>query len=227
MKKQYHRQIVQTGDGSSGIFLPGLNEHYHSVHGALQESVHVFIREGFEKLAARPGRVDILEVGLGTGLNCLLTALKAMTDNRIFLYTALEPYPLTRSEYTRLNYPLLLKTEEAAGIFNRIHACRFGHVVSLWDGFGFMKHRQTIQEADLPAGIYRLVYYDAFGPQVAPEMWHQELFEKIYASMADGGVLVTYCARGSVKRALKASGFKLEHPAGPPGKREITRGVKG
>lgn len=228
MQKRNHinREIVQTADGSSSLFLPGLQEHYHSVHGAIQESKHVFIHEGFIKAAKADGRLAVLEVGLGTGLNCLLTHIYANLLGVQVHYTAIEPYPLLEEEYRQINHPALLPGEGNSHIFSQIHECDAGIDVLLRPGFFLLKINQTLHEVNLPPGQFNLVYFDAFGPQVQPELWGQDVFEKMAASMITGGVLVTYSARGSVKRAMKASGFSLEHPAGPPGKRQMTRATK-
>ncbi len=226
MKKHYHRQIVQTEDGSMSLFLPEMQEHYHSVHGAIQESLHVFISEGFEKVASRSKLLSVLEVGLGTGLNCLLTAIQAKKHQLSVSYTALEPFPLIQEEYSLLNYHQMIEEEGVASLINDIHVCEFETVHWLTPSFSFRKLRQTVQDVILPESSYNLIYYDAFGPQVEPDMWEPDIFQKMFACLKNEGVLVTYCARGSVKRTLKACGFVLEHPKGPPGKREITRGGK-
>jgi tRNA U34 5-methylaminomethyl-2-thiouridine-forming methyltransferase MnmC len=228
MQKRNHinREIVQTADGSSILFLPDLHEHYHSIHGAIQESKHVFIHEGFIKAAKADGRLSVLEVGLGTGLNCLLTHIYANLLGMQVHYTAIEPYPLLEEEYRKINHPALLPGEGNSHIFSQIHECDAGVEVLLRPGFWLLKINQTFQEVILPPGQFNLVYFDAFGPQVQPELWGQDVFEKMATSMVTGGMLVTYSARGSVKRALKASGFTLEHPAGPPGKRQMTRATK-
>lgn len=228
MQKENHinRQIVQTADGSNSLYLPDLHEHYHSVHGAIQESKHVFIHEGFMKAAKGGGRLTILEVGLGTGLNCLLTHIYANLLGVQVHYTAIEPFPLLAQEYTSINHPALLPGEDNNQLFTLMHECDVHRDVLLRPGFCLLKISETLQDVTLPPEHYHLVYFDAFGPQVQPELWGHDVFEKMAASMVTGGMLVTYSARGSVKRALKASGFTLEHPAGPPGKREMTRATK-
>ncbi len=227
MRNPFTRQIVQTADGSSSIFLPELNEHYHSVHGAMQESECVFIQQGYDSLAKQFAQLHILEVGLGTGLNCLLTLKRSILWKNNVHYTAIEPYPLSTEEWGSLNYPHVISGQHTNESFSLIHNSEFGKEIALTSNFKLIKYHDTIQAVDLPDEMYHLVYFDAFGPQVQPELWTLDVFEKVARSMQTGGVLVTYSAKGSVKRALKACGFVLEHPAGPPGKREMTRAVKG
>lgn len=226
MKNPFPRQIVQTEDGSSSIFLPDLNEHYHSVHGAIQESEHVFIRHGFDLVCEKSDQIKLLEVGLGTGLNCLLTLRASMRLEKMVSYTGLEPYPLSQEEWESLNYPQVINGIDIMEPYRMLHTSEYGMDVKLSSRFTLNKLEQTIEAVDLPDDCYHLVYFDAFGPQVQPELWNVEVFEKVAQSMRAGGVLVTYSAKGIVKRALKACGFMLEHPAGPPGKREMTRAVK-
>ena len=226
LKNKFIRQIVHTQDGSSSFFLPELHEHYHSVHGAIQESEHVFIRQGFDVASKNYDQINILEVGLGTGLNCLLSLQRSIILKKNVFYTAIEPYPLSAEEWGSLNYPQMTAGEYIKDAFNSIHTLGYGMEVSLSSNLRLIKLHDTIQAVDLPDKLYHLVYFDAFGPQVQPELWSREVFEKVAQSMKTGGVLVTYSAKGSVKRALKACGFVLEHPAGPPGKREMTRAVK-
>ena len=227
MQNPFPRQIVQTEDGSSSFFLTELNEHYHSVHGAIQESKHVFIRQGFDFVCERFDQIQLLEVGLGTALNCILTLRESMRLEKKVRYTALEPYPLSMEEWEALNYPQIINDVDIIESFRMLHTSEYGMDVMLSPRFVVSKLEQTIEAVDLPDHLYHLVYFDAFGPQVQPELWTRQVFEKVAQSMKVGGVLVTYSAKGSVKRALKACGFVLEHPAGPPGKREMTRAVKG
>jgi tRNA U34 5-methylaminomethyl-2-thiouridine-forming methyltransferase MnmC len=220
------RQIVHTEDGSSSIFLPELNEHYHSFHGAIQESKYVFINQGFDLALNSFDQLNVFEVGLGTGLNCLLTLQRSIILNKNVLYTAIEPYPLSDEEWGSLNYPQMITGQNLKEVFSLIHNSEFGIEVNLSVNFKMIKLQQTLQTVALPEDIFHLVYFDAFCPQVQPELWSKEIFEKIAQSMKIGGLLVTYSAKGIVKRALKECGFVLEHPAGPPGKREMTRALK-
>lgn len=223
----YNRRLIQTADGSYTLYLPEMNEHYHSIHGALHESMHVFIREGLDKVI-QPGatKINILEVGLGTGLNALLTLMRSAETGCSVNYLALEPYPLNREEVAALNYIDLAGEEMPEKAFRQMHELPFFEKERIITGFEFEKWHHKVHEASLPAESFDLVYFDAFGPQVQPELWTEKVFAGLFASMKPGGVIATYSAKGSVKRTLKACGFLLEHPPGPKGKREMTRGVK-
>ncbi len=168
----------------------------------------------------------ILEVGMGTGLNCLLTLKRSQILKKQVHYTAIEPFPLAKDEWGMLNYPEKIGGDGINDIFGLLHACCYGQDVRLSPGFTLRKWQQSIEIVSLPDATYDLVYFDAFGPQVQPELWTEQVFKKVSQSLKAGGLLVTYSAKGSVKRALKACSFVLEHPRGAPGKREMTRATK-
>jgi tRNA U34 5-methylaminomethyl-2-thiouridine-forming methyltransferase MnmC len=215
-----------TADGSSTLILPGLNEQYHSVHGAIQESNVVYIQHGFNFLKRSP--LKILEIGFGTGLNCLLTytissELKSAT--RID-YTAIEPFPIPLYLLEKLNYKDVIHSKNITEIFHQIHATTANEKILIADHFLFTLIKSTVQEYQSAACEYDLIYYDAFGPDTQPEMWTVDIFQKMYSMLKTDGILVTYCAKGAVKRLLKSVGFKVENLPGPPGKREITRAIK-
>jgi tRNA U34 5-methylaminomethyl-2-thiouridine-forming methyltransferase MnmC len=215
-----------TADGSSTLVLPGLNEQYHSKKGAIQESKIVYIAHGFNYL--KKTNLTILEIGLGTGLNCLLT-YAAFIDNKEVIsidYTALEPFPIQNNLIDKLNYPALIEIENAEQVFQQIHACKPNEKVFLEKDFTFTYSNDSVQTYVPKNTNFDLIYFDAFGPAVQPEMWTSEIFEKMYALLNPNGVLVTYCAKGEVKRTLKSVGFKVEGLNGPPGKREVTRALK-
>jgi len=234
LKPFCRRFIKETADGSHTLFLPGYNEHYHSVHGALSESVHVFIREGFDvavkSLSCRgkhsPPVLNVLEVGFGSGLNALLTLDRSRLFDIQLHYHALEPYPITKKEASGLNLPAKVAGGELAAEFFRMHNAPFGRNTDIAPGFVLFKHKILLQDALFAPGTFRLVYHDAFAPQLQPELWDRQVFAKLYSAMAPGAVLVTYSAGGGVKRALKDCGFYLTHPPGPAGKREMTRAEK-
>jgi tRNA U34 5-methylaminomethyl-2-thiouridine-forming methyltransferase MnmC len=213
------RQLVTTDDGSHTLFVPELNETYHSTRGAVQESLHVFLRAGFHYAvscsAGRPLRV--LEVGFGTGLNALLTWREAGRLGIPVYYEAVEKYPLGEGEAAALNYP---GREELA----RLHTCRWEAPVALSPYFTLCK-----READLlayaPAGPFDVVYFDAFAPAVQPALWSVDVFRKLYGALCPGGVLVTYSAKGTVKEALREAGFAVRRLAGAPGKRHMVRAM--
>ncbi len=216
---------VITLDNSPTLFVPRLNEHYHSVNGAVAESLHVFIKNGFEYVRSRKktgncqAPMTILEVGMGTGLNVCLT-MKHAGDAEIS-YTALEPFPLDESVWKKLNYDAWVDRK----VFEEVHECEWN--VSRRMTYAFKKLKTTIQNFQ-PADHqitekFDLIYFDAFAPSVQPELWTEDIFSKLFRMANEGGALVTYCAKGSVKRALKSSGFIVESLPGAPGKREMVR----
>jgi tRNA U34 5-methylaminomethyl-2-thiouridine-forming methyltransferase MnmC len=225
------RKIIITEDGSHSIFVPELNENYHSTHGAIQESLHVFIEAGLKKALAEnlSSVLHILEVGMGTGLNLLLSFIETREIAVSINYTALEAFPLPKEFIQTLNYPDLLSASlqlPVKEIFEKIHAGEWEKEIGLSDNFTLKKLQATLQQAELNNNYFDLIYFDAFGPAVQPEMWMEEIFLRLFNSLRKGGALVTYCAKGEVKRVLKRSGFEVESLPGPPGKREMVRAVK-
>jgi tRNA U34 5-methylaminomethyl-2-thiouridine-forming methyltransferase MnmC len=219
------RHIVTTADGSHSLYVPSLNEQFHSRHGAIQESMHVFIRMGLEALPPNHEKIQILEVGLGTGLNALLTALHPNPSHQKISYLALEAYPLVEAEYRALNHGAELPYPEAAKLLIELHEATWEIPVTLTNYMEITKRKGLLEEVTLAEDI-DLVYFDAFAPEKQPELWTESIFEKIYCHMTSGGILVTYCAKGAVRRALKNVGFKVEKVTGPPGKREMIRAFK-
>lgn len=227
------RIIQQTADGSHTIAIPALQTMYHSKHGAVQESLHVFIRSGLQYISPQPA-VRILEVGFGTGLNALLTAIKAQQTNRIIEYTGLEAYPLTPEEYLPLNHGNLLKEP---ALFKAILTAKWNKQVAIAAHF-------SLQKLNIPLESYRLsdsfsaaaikdgsagfhcIYYDAFAPSAQPELWTAEVFQQLYQLLLPGGILVTYCSKTVVRRAMEAAGFIATRIQGPYGKREMVRAIK-
>lgn len=226
MDKFYERYSKTTADGSHTLYLPGLDEHYHSTHGAVSESRHVFIEQGFDHVSCCQRQINVLEVGFGTGLNAILTLERSAAESLEVEYLAVEPYPLSMDEAKNIN----LAGQVAGGRFREeflhMHGMPYGKRTFLSGKFHMVKHKHRVQELDLPDNQFDMVYHDAFAPQFQPEMWDVNLFARIYRTMRTGGILTTYCAKGEVKRALKACGFILTHPPGPTGKREITRALK-
>jgi len=215
-------QIIYTEDGSHTIFVPELNEHYHSVHGAVQESAFIFINNGYEVCKGDP--VSILEIGFGTGLNALLTAIKSISGTRKVLYTSIEKYPLASEIVDSLNH-FEFAGEYGKDFFNRINSAPWNESVKICDNFELRKIESDLTTTTLQ-GTFDLIYFDAFGPDKQPEMWTREIFYRIAAVTIKGGILVTYSAKGEVKRSLKACGFDVELLPGPPGKRQMIRAVK-
>lgn len=223
--KKCRMQLVATNDGSHTLYLPDLDEHYHSTYGAITESLHVFIKAGMEAMAYRP-KLTILEVGFGTGLNVLLSCLRAIEHEVEVTYHALEKYPLDRELFGKLNYAAMLSSSSASGnLFEIIHTSPWNETVMLHPGFSLHKILGDAT-AFIPGFNYDLVYYDAFAPDKQPEMWTPDIFSRLFHNLNPGGMLTTYCAKGTVKRMLRSAGFCVTRLPGPPGKREMLRGVK-
>ena len=217
------REIITTNDGSTSIHIPEWNEQYHSKHGAIQEAYHVFIKSGLSFVERK--QLSILEIGLGTGLNCFITFLEATQHNLKIDYTGVEAFPITEQEKKLLNYVAQLKATAYQTVFDQIHESDWETNVELSKNFIFRKNQQKFQEITIK-NTYNLIYFDAFGPRVQPELWTEVIFQKMYDALQTGGVLVTYSAKGSVRRAMISVGFTVGKIPGPPGKREMLRAVK-
>ena len=212
-------KIKPTNDGSDSLYSETYHEHYHSTHGALSESLHVFINEGLKKNPAK--KISIFEMGFGTGLNCLLTVLE--TQNQDIFYHSIETNPLSTTLITELNYTKLLNINPH--IFITLHDLSWNEEHKITPTFTLYKEQISIENIALTRP-YDLIYYDAFSPFSQPELWTENIFRKLYQHLAPGGIFVTYCAKGDVKRTLKKSGFLVETCPGPPGKREMIRARK-
>ena len=211
-------------DGSDTLYLADLDEHYHSTFGAIQESMHVFIRSGFEVCPAN--EVCILEIGLGTGLNCFLTRMASRDSSKSVQYFAVEKYPLPSNITENLNFGEVYSSLES-DLFSSLHACQWGCNIQLDNRFMLHKIEADLVDLninDLPA--INLIYFDTFSPEKQPELWKLPIFEKLFSRMSSNGILVTYCAKGYVRRNLQAAGFIVERLPGPPGKREMIRATK-
>lgn len=217
------QEIRVTGDGSKTIFLPELNETYHSSNGAVQESRHIFIQNGLD-LVVNKGNIRILEVGFGTGLNALLSASWAEKNNQPIQYIGIEAKPLLPELCFQLDYPRHIG-QHADKIYDELIRCDWEIHNQLTTHFSIQKREMKIQDF-VAFEPMDLIYFDAFGPRVQAEMWDITILEKMIQSLNSGGALVTYCAQGQFKRDLKAVGFSLESLPGPPGKREMTRATK-
>lgn len=218
-----NRSIIITEDGSSSLYVPSLNEAYHSIHGAIQESEHIFIAAGLNaEIFSSMKNIKIFEVGFGTGLNALLTIIYA--KNRIINYHTIELYPLQEFEWKQLNYSVLEKKNKQ--IFYDLHQSPWEIITNITDSFTLLKNNIAMQNISLSENEYDLVYFDAFSPDSQPEMWSESVFLTIFKAMKSGGILMTYSTKGIVKRTLQNVGFKIEKLAGPPGKREILRAYK-
>ncbi|MFM7643591.1 MAG: tRNA (5-methylaminomethyl-2-thiouridine)(34)-methyltransferase MnmD [Sphingomonadales bacterium] len=216
------REILKTADGSPTLYLPALDETYHSRHGSVQEALHVFIANGLKPLASKNKSIQILEVGFGTGLNALLSAQFAIENQVQLNYTGIEAYPVEEALWHHLDY---LQNQEGKALYEDLMQAKWEEPNALHDFFQITKVQKRIQDWQAKAS-FDLVYFDAFGPRAQAEMWNKAIFEKLFTSMSNGGILVTYCAQGQFKRDLKAVGFELESLPGPPGKREMTRAYK-
>jgi tRNA U34 5-methylaminomethyl-2-thiouridine-forming methyltransferase MnmC len=219
------RKFLITGDGSLTIHLPEWNEQYHSKHGAIAEALHVFIASGLHHaIAKNPSKdLSILEMGFGTGLNAFLTLLQSKKHKINIRYTGVEAYPIEKSEVGQLNYAKLVN--ESKESFTRLHEIPWNENVSISDHFQLHKQKRQFSEVQ-DKNLYDLIYFDAFGPRVQPELWTETIFEAMYSTCTAGGVLVTYSAKGSVRRAMESVGFVVERLPGPPGKREMLRASK-
>lgn len=217
------REIIRTLDGSTTIHLEEWNESYHSKHGAIQEAKHVFIKNGLSLFENNP--VSILEIGFGTGLNAFITFLESQQKKQSIDYVGVEAYPVSAEEVLAMNYVEELEASEFYNIFEKMHKTEWDNKIEICDQFSLTKRKQFFDEID-DLEAFDLIYFDAFGYRVQPELWSTEIFQKMYNSLKPNGVLVTYAARGVVKRSMISVGFTVEKLAGPPGKREMFRATK-
>ncbi|MEQ6123133.1 tRNA (5-methylaminomethyl-2-thiouridine)(34)-methyltransferase MnmD [Pseudotenacibaculum sp. MALMAid0570] len=217
------REIIITSDGSTTIHLPEWNEHYHSKHGAIQEAYHVFIKHGLETVSKN--ELSILEIGFGTGLNAFITFLEAQKRGLKIQYTGVEAYPVPEEEVTQLNYVPELKAKAFSEIFQKIHATEWEEECVIAPSFTLEKKQLFFHEIE-QENKFDLIYFDAFGARVQPELWTEDIFILMYKALKEKGRLVTYSAKGSVRRAMQAVGFEVERLPGPPGKREMLRALK-
>ena len=217
------REIIQTQDGSTTIHIKEWNECYHSKFGAIQEAQHVFIKNGLSLFENKA--ISILEIGFGTGLNAFITFLEAKKRNLTIDYVGVEAFPVTAEEVLAMNYVSELNAESERAIFEKMHQCNWEEQINLSDDFLFTKRQQFFADID-DLEKFDLIYFDAFGYTVQPELWSTTIFRKMYNALKNNGILVTYAARGVVKRSMKAVGFTVEKLEGPPGKREMFRARK-
>ena len=221
------RAIRITEDGSTTIELIGKNENFHSTHGAIQESEHIFIQNGLLQKAKEQSAISIFEMGFGTGLNALLTKLVSEEKNLEIEYFTIEAFPIEKTLFEKLNFSERLELKgEKAEYLKALHKTDWERKSELFSNFQFEKRNIKLEAVELPENTFDLVYFDAFNPDLQPELWTEEVFQKIYLAMKSKGILMTYSAKGKVKRALKAAGFILNALPGPIGKREITQAVK-
>ena len=224
------RKIITTADGSKTIHIVELEEQYHSIHGALQESLYVFIKQGLRyviqaKCNNNRSPISILEIGFGTGLNAMTTLVEANKIQIPIQYVGVEAYPISKSEVLALDYNGLFQDKSIDLLYEYIHSCPWEKPVNITGSFILEKQQKYFHEiAD--KDVYDIIYFDAFGPRVQPDLWTEAMFKIMYHALKEDGVLVTYSAKGSVRRAMQAVGFKVEKLPGPPGKREMLRCTK-
>ena len=214
-------KLVITNDGSHSIFNPEMNETYHSKHGAIVEAEHVFIKNGL--LAENKKQFNILEVGFGTGLNALLTAQKAKQKDIAVNYHGIELYPVPEESYRQLNFTDLIGVD-SSDLLN-LHECSWEEEHTIHDFFKLTKNKIALEEYTSKTK-FDIIYFDAFSPETQPHLWNAEVFQNMYKLLKEDGFLVTYCAKGVVKRTMKAVGFEIVVLDGPPGKRQMTRANK-
>lgn len=218
-----NRRILLTEDGSKTLFISELNEHYHSIHGAVQESTHVFIRSGLDCFRNEQS-IRVFEMGFGTGLNCFLTWLHC--PEKIINYHAIELYPIDSSMAVELDYTTFLGTTiEGKQFFQAIHQAAWDTESAINENFILKKHEVDLLQF-CTTKRFHLIYFDAFSPKVQPGLWTPAVFTKMYELLIPGGILTTYCAMGEVRRTMQACGFHVERLPGPPGKREILRAIR-
>lgn len=228
IKSTKNRKIVNTKDGSSSIYLPEWNESYHSSHGAIQEAYHVYIANGLKhwtSLHPTKKEIHILEIGFGTGLNAFITTVESAKLNLQVKYSGMEAYPVEESILEELNYSALIAAGKKIEVYRKMHALPWESYEELTPVFQLRKQQLMFDQLQ-EENTYDLVYFDAFGARVQPELWTEAIFSLMYKAMKKQGVLVTYSSKGSAKRAMQAVGFSIEKLQGPPGKRHMLRATK-
>jgi tRNA U34 5-methylaminomethyl-2-thiouridine-forming methyltransferase MnmC len=228
------RKIIYTADGSHSVSIPGMNVTYHSIHGAIQESKHIFIEAGLKSIRplAAARCFSIFEMGFGTGLNALLTLIEAEKLNRKIYYESVELFPLSVEEAKSLNYCSILQRNDLQKTFEDLHICEWGKKITVPSNFILKKTKtdllnfQTSETCLSGRQAFELIFFDAFAPNAQPELWTEEIFQKLYSILKLDGILVTYCSKGIARRAMQAAGFIVEKIPGPPGKREMIRAMR-
>lgn len=225
MSEEKNIEIIVSGDGSHTLVRRDMDETYHSTKGAITESKYVFLKEGLHHFADQK-EVSILEVGFGTGLNAFLTYLDAKTSGQQIFYQTLEPIALGKDIYEHLNYPAECDAEEERDIFLKLHECDWHEKIQITENFSISKVRSPLENYVAARSQFDVVYFDAFAPSRQPEVWSRRNLKKVYAVLKKGGILTTYCSQGEFRRDLEKVGFDVAKIPGPPGKREMIKGVK-
>jgi tRNA U34 5-methylaminomethyl-2-thiouridine-forming methyltransferase MnmC len=218
-------RIFETQDGSHSILSEKYGVSYHSKYGAIQETQHVFIDAALRPKALSQKGISILGIGFGTGLNAFMTYLEAEKYQWKINYVGIEAFPISIEEAHQLNYPETLNQPNKAADFLKMHESNWSKLVDFSDYFKLEKRKMLFQEIDFQ-NQFDVIYFDAFAPTAQPELWEPTIMQKMYNALKKDGILVTYCAKGVVKRTLKGVGFVVESLKGPPGKREMTRAIK-
>jgi tRNA U34 5-methylaminomethyl-2-thiouridine-forming methyltransferase MnmC len=226
------RKIITTADGSKTIQIEDWDEQYHSIHGAIQEANHVYLKHGLlfyfnsyvSEQSKKPLSINILEIGFGTGLNAFLTLIKAESLKQQINYVGVEAYPISNEEIEQLNYAELVEDNYKAQ-FNQLHDIAWESKQSITSNFHLEKQQKFFNDIKAKHQ-FDIIYFDAFGARVQPDLWTEDIFLLMFNALRDNGVLVTYSAKGSVRRAMQAVGFTVERLPGPPGKREMLRARK-
>lgn len=220
-------EIVPTADGSESLYLKELDEHYHSHHGALQESVHVYIKAGVEYILANGfSDIKVFELGLGTCLNAFLTISYAEKNKIETSYYSIEKFPIEPSALKRMNYKTQPELKSIAPLCDAIVDAEWDKEVRISPNFKIYKCYDDFLTFQAPKGEFNVLYFDAFGYRAQSEMWSEEVFQKCFDLLMPGGVLVTYASKGLARRAMESVGFKVERIKGAPGKREMMRAIK-
>ncbi len=218
------KELLQTSDGSLTIHLPEWNESYHSKHGAIQEAYHVFIKNGLDFFSDK-NEISILEIGFGTGLNAFITLLESKKRNQKIHYTAVEAFPVTNDIYAQLNYHELLNASEHKGVFMCLHESKWNQAQEISSTLSLEKIQMKFEDITFE-NRFDLIYFDAFGFRVQPELWSLDIFKSMFKALKTKGILTTYACRGIITRNLKESGFEVKKVPGPIGKREMTLAFK-
>ncbi len=217
--------IIETEDGSHSIFSEIFGVSYHSKYGAIQETEHVFINAGLRPKALQQSEIYILDIGFGTGLNAFMTLLESQKQDLTIHYTGVEAFPISLETAAELNYANLLQQPESQSLLLKMHTAIWDETTELTPSFYLTKVKKEFQALTV-TNQFDLIYFDAFAPSSQPELWEIPLLKIMYNALKINGILVTYCAKGQVKRNLKAVGFKVEGLPGPIGKREMTKCIK-
>ena len=217
------REIIITDDGSTTIRIPDWDENYHSTHGAIQEAKHVFIKNGLD-IFKNQDSISILEIGFGTGLNAFITFLETVNKEKVN-YVGVEAYPISSEEIAQMNYVSELDSEMYQEIFDKMHSCDWENQQTITENFLLTKRKLFFQDIE-DKNQFDLIYFDAFGFPLQPELWSEVIFKKMYDALLPKGTLVTYACRSSIKNAMLSVGFSIEKLPGAPGKREMLRATK-